>query len=228
MRLRLFTPFDGVPFDIAEMAKMTGRKKKVSLSNEPLSNWKMNACDEQLWIPHMWELGISMLKHHRIRTQMHAFQHTKQTLDVPISIEIQLILVKWVSSQTDRFLSLCRAYQKPILRWLFTTAKLFRLLTHFILCSRIYDHSIQLFQTKNRPFFHTHQRTWFWRQCLTSWPLYRLFSRSLFLAHNLILTHSFCGQMNDLQTFWWSTQVQNWMRLKRNWINAVRSCPHFR
>ena len=33
----LFTPFDGVAFDIAEMVKMTG-EKKVSFSNEPLSN----------------------------------------------------------------------------------------------------------------------------------------------------------------------------------------------
>lgn len=73
----------------------------------------------------MWELGIWMLKHHRIRTQMHAFQQSQQTLDVPISIEIQLISLKWVSSQTDRILSLCRAYQKPILRWVFTAAKLF-------------------------------------------------------------------------------------------------------
>lgn len=76
--------------------------KKFRFLNEPLSNWKMNVCNVRSSNSHMWELGIE------------ALQSVLEFVYDAFLLKIQLISLKWVSSQTDRFLSFCRAHQISI------------------------------------------------------------------------------------------------------------------
>lgn len=83
--------------------------------NEPLSNWKMNANDddddESSLKMHMCmcELGIQALHFKLVPKLQFWWSH--------FNWNSNLFHFKRVSSQTDRFLSLRQAYQKPILRW---------------------------------------------------------------------------------------------------------------
>lgn len=92
-------------FAVLLSALLMVKRQKVSFFNEPLSNWKMNANDgHQKFGADSHVCGNWGIK---------AFAEFTCTWG---STEHRLIPLKRVSSQTDRFLSLRRAYQKPILR----------------------------------------------------------------------------------------------------------------
>lgn len=107
----LFTQF--VVF-LQTLLMVNGKKFLFFWPNEPLSNWKMNANDdddESSLKMHMCmcELGIQALHFKLVPKLQFWWSH--------FNWNSNLFHFKRVSSQTDRFLSLRQAYQKPILRW---------------------------------------------------------------------------------------------------------------